>query len=74
MFDGGWLLPLGQEDSLHDLISVYRDLPAAPFTTLESDAQPIVIRTLNRGEQTYFYLVNDSPWAASVTTAIWSVS
>jgi len=70
IFDGGWLLPLGQEDSLRDLISVYRDLPAGPFTTLEGDSQPIVIRTMTRGEQTYFYLVNDSPWAASVTLPV----
>ena len=31
MFDGGWTLPMGQEDSLRDLVAVYRQLPAARF-------------------------------------------
>ena len=31
MFDGGWLLPLGQEDSLRDILSVYRSLAPRAF-------------------------------------------
>ena len=27
MFDGGWLLPLGQEETIRELLSVYRELP-----------------------------------------------
>lgn len=34
MFDGGWMLPLGQEDELNDLVAVYRHLPADSFETL----------------------------------------
>lgn len=66
MFDGGWLLPLGQEAALAELVSVYRQLPAARFDTLAEESQPVTIRTLERGGQTYVYLTNDSPWPISV--------
>jgi hypothetical protein len=62
MFDGGWLLPLGQEAALREVASVYRQLPAERFETLPGEFQPLVIRTLSHGGQTYFYVVNDSPW------------
>ncbi len=67
MFDGGWLLPLGQEAALADLVSVYRQLPAARFDTLAEESQPVTIRSLTRAGQTYVYLANDSPWPLSVT-------
>jgi hypothetical protein len=67
MFDGGWLLPLGQEAALTDLVSVYRQLPAARFDTLAEESQPVTIRSLTRAGQTYVYLANDSPWPLSVT-------
>ena len=28
LFDGGWLLPMGQEAAMTDLVAVYRQLPA----------------------------------------------
>ena len=31
MFDGGWLLPMGQEDAIRDLVAAYRSLPAVPI-------------------------------------------
>jgi hypothetical protein len=71
LIDGGWMLPLGQEDSLRGLAEVYRRLPNEPFTTVEPQrtgarVQPIVVRTLKRDGRTYFYLTNDSPWPLSV--------
>lgn len=66
MFDGGWLLPRGQEESLADLVSVYRALPAGRFNTLGDNTQPVTVRGLTRGSQTWVYVVNDSPWPASV--------
>jgi hypothetical protein len=66
MFDGGWLLPRGQEDAIADLVSAYRALPAGRFNTLAANTQPVTIRSLTRGGQTWIYLVNDSPWPASV--------
>jgi hypothetical protein len=62
IFDGGWLLPLGQEDSLVDLIAAYRRLPVGKFETYKEPTPPMTIRTLTRDNSTYVYLVNDSEW------------
>ncbi len=70
MFDGGWLLPLGQEESLKDILSVYRLLPGKPFETVGGEFQPVTIRTLIHERQTYVYLVNDSPWDVNVSTQL----
>ncbi len=67
VFDGGWLLPLGQEDALKDLVSVYRLLPGEHFETVAGEFQPVTMRTLNHDRQTYLYLVNDSPWDVSIS-------
>ncbi len=68
--EGGWMLPLGQEDSLRKQFTAYRQLPAQRFETVaarSSDAQasPIVIRKLTVGPRVYFYIVNDAPWKAT---------
>ncbi|MGE0533906.1 MAG: family 10 glycosylhydrolase [Pirellulales bacterium] len=70
MCDGGWLLPLGQEDSLADVVATYRRLPAVAFQTVPVDAQPITVRTAVTGGRTYVYLVNDSPWQTEVSLAM----
>jgi hypothetical protein len=64
MIDGGWLLPLGQEAALAPLAKVYRRLPAEPFETAPRGDRSldIVVRTLVKGDKTYFYAVNPSPW------------
>ena len=31
VFDGGWLLPLGQEDAIRGMVAAYRSLPAVKF-------------------------------------------
>lgn len=66
IFDGGALLPLGQEDALRDAVRVYRQLPAAKFETAPFETQPVTIRTLQQNGRTYLYLVNDSPWSTAV--------
>jgi hypothetical protein len=70
MFDGGWLLALGQEDASRELLGIYRQLPAARFETVPGESQPVTIRTVVRGSQTFAYLVNDSPWAATVNVQV----
>jgi hypothetical protein len=74
LIDGGWLLPLGQEDVLLPLIETYRLLPRGRFQLVtprsESRTQPIVVRQRNDSGETWFYLVNDSPWQASVSLEI----
>ncbi len=67
VFDGGWLLPLGQEAALADVLRAYRQLPAEKFQTVAGEFQPVTIRTLSRSGQTYVYLVNDSPWPVTAT-------
>lgn len=67
LVDGGWLLPLGEEESLVDLVAAYRELPAARFETVKGTTQPVTIRTHATPQGTYVYLVNDSPWKTRAT-------
>ena len=65
IFEGGWMLPLGQEQTLRELFEVYRQLPAEPFAGLTEDdraTQPLRIRQLKQADTTYLYVLNDSPW------------
>lgn len=67
LFDGGWMLPLGQEESLMELFAAYRRLPAGRFQPIEGVSDPVVVRTLVREKSTYAYMVNDSPWPVQAT-------
>ncbi len=71
MIDGGWLLPMGQEDSLRNVVAAYRRLPAVRFQRLlgqygSDPAQPVVIRYATCAGGTYVYLINDAPFATVV--------
>lgn len=70
LFDGGWLLPLGEEDGLRSFIEAYRRLPAARFTTVADVPQPVTIRSHVEGNRTYVYLVNDSPWRVTTSLSV----
>ena len=75
MFEGGWLIPLGQEDSIRPLMAAYRNLPAVRFrrlvnTTSPNDTQPVTIRYATHGEHTYLYAANDSPLASTVNIRV----
>lgn len=70
MFDGGWLLNLGQEDALREMVSVYRQLPNEHFENVVGEFQPVTVRSFTRDRQTYVYLVNDSPWDVTLTLKI----
>ncbi len=64
---GGWLLPIGQEDSLLPFFSTFRGLPARKFRDVlpqsgKTPSQPVVVRTLVDQGQTLVYLLNDSAW------------
>ena len=66
--DGGWLLPLGQEDALRPLATAYRRLPAVRFSTLTespdgSPAGPVTFRWADVDGRTVAYVVNDAPFA-----------
>ncbi len=67
--DGGWQLPLGQEDSAREFLAVYRDLPPRRFDAVEpeGESRPAVVcrRAVHEGE-TYLYMVNASAWPTKV--------
>jgi hypothetical protein len=64
LIDGGWMLPLGQEEALHPWVQVFRRLPAEPFVTVKREGQPqeLIVRTLARGMRNWFYVLNPTPW------------
>ncbi len=73
--DGGWMLPLGQEDSLRDLFETLSYLPARKFDTVTPKettlpTQPLVVRTLHHDGKTYIYVVNESPWGVTAEVDI----
>ena len=73
MFDGGWLLPLGQEDELRSAFAVYRELPDCPFEEASSAAtstQPLVVRATTFEGRTWIYVANDSPFEATAQLSI----
>jgi hypothetical protein len=75
MLDGGWLLPMGQERSLIDLVDVFTRLPDLPFDTVESsnskvNSGPVVVRQAITDGRWYFYCLNDSPWETRVTLTL----
>jgi len=74
-FDGGWLLPLGQEDSLRGLVAVYRNLPPVQMNAVADAAvgQPITVRSGTWNGRTYAYVVNDAPFPAKVRVRVESV-
>lgn len=72
MFDGGWLLPLGQEDSLADMLTYYRNLPGMRFRTFDGNSSPITARFCTVREESYIYLVNNSPWVARISVDLQS--
>ncbi len=74
IFDGGWTLPLGQEESLRPVVAVFRNLPAVRFERAQpapdSEGQPAVVRFATRGDRTYAYVVNDAPFATAVRVRV----
>ncbi len=68
--EGGWMIPLGQEDALRKQFAAFRQLPAQKFETVQPQSNEakdsfLVIRKLTAGRRTYFYVVNNAPWAAT---------
>ena len=75
VFDGGWQLPMGQEDSIRDLLAAYRQLPAVRFRPVSdpsglNSSQPVTIRYATVDYGTYAYLVNEAPFATTVTVEV----
>jgi hypothetical protein len=65
--DGGWMLPLGQEDAMRRFAAAFRQLPPVHFTDAEEShsGQPVVFRRATLDGKTYAYAVNTTPFPAS---------
>ena len=70
IFDGGRLLPLGQEAAWTDLAALYRELPEARFASYSQAPQPLTIRTLSWRGKTYLYVVNDCGWVSEAKLSL----
>ncbi|MGA2068516.1 MAG: family 10 glycosylhydrolase [Thermoguttaceae bacterium] len=71
LVDGGWLLPLGQEESLQGMAATYRRLPPVRFAAADAEgrppgSQPVTLRWASTGGRTYLYVVNDAPFGTLV--------
>ena len=60
IFSGGGLSP-GAADATRDFRAVLRELPAVPFHGPARRQQPAVVRTAHYQDQTYAYVLNESP-------------
>ena len=72
LFDGGWTLGQPPLESLSQLWGTYRELPPdrfenVPSASLEDEKPPVVVRRLSKGQRTYVYVVNNSPWPLTVS-------
>jgi len=64
LIDGGWMLPLGQEDAMHRFAAAFRQLPPVHFTDAEDShaGQPVVFRSATVDGKSYAYAVNTTPF------------
>ena len=71
LVDGGWLLPLGQEEAVQSVAAAYRQLPPVRFSAVGTEghpggSQPVTLRWASVGGRTYLYAVNDAPFGTLV--------
>ncbi|MDR1963658.1 MAG: hypothetical protein LBQ50_07760, partial [Planctomycetaceae bacterium] len=78
--DGGRMLPNGEEETLYEFLSAFRQLPALPFQTflskengVEKSLQPVTVRYVDTPQGLVIYLVNDAPFGVGVELAISAV-
>jgi hypothetical protein len=65
LFEGGWMMPLGQTESVREFLQAYRQLPRIPFEATKGESrrwQPLTIRWAHTEDASYLYAVNESPW------------
>ncbi|HEX4071509.1 MAG TPA: family 10 glycosylhydrolase, partial [Planctomycetaceae bacterium] len=70
MFDGGWLMPLAEDEETADLRQIFRALPRIPFYKFESDDQPAIVRVARRDKKTYVYLANEFAEPIQITVQL----
>ena len=59
IFDGGWMIPLGQEAHTRQVRDVIQRIPAIPFHLSAVQRQPLVVHLARRSDRTFLYAVND---------------
>lgn len=71
VFYGGWMLPMGQDEALHEFLTIYKMLPAGNYHRLNvPQSQPLVIRKMTTGTETTLYFVNPTPWDLNATLTV----
>ncbi|HTN77486.1 MAG TPA: hypothetical protein VL096_19640 [Pirellulaceae bacterium] len=69
LVDGGWMVPLGQDEATRRLFAVYRELPSIHFDLIEptsTTTQPVVGRKAVHRGALYAYFVNTAAYPVSV--------
>ena len=70
--DGGWMLPLGQEEATGRFAAAFRRLPAVHFHDAEEShaGQAVVFRWATAEGRTFAYAVNTTPFAVSAQVRV----
>ena len=67
VFDGGWMVPLGQEQHTEALRKLIRQLPPVEFRPAKIQQQPVVVRVAKHQGKLWMYAANPSAIAVDVT-------
>ena len=68
LVDGGWVLNLGEETALKDLIETFSQLPDKKFQPVKSTQtkEGVAVRQYFDGKDHYLYMVNATPWPIKI--------
>ncbi|MCL2347240.1 MAG: hypothetical protein FWC50_03150 [Planctomycetaceae bacterium] len=71
IFDGGCMLPLGEEEATREMMQQFQMLPNVLFHTYANEEndmslQPVTLRFANTERGTYCYLLNNAPFSVPV--------
>ena len=75
LVDGGWMMAMGQEQALEELVSIFTQLPDIAFTEVnlpeslsrfKANSMPVIVRQGQAEGKSFFYAINVSPWPVQV--------
>ena len=70
IFDGGELLPLGQEDATRHVLQILRQLPVGGTPTATQNDGCISVRCYTEAANTICLLINQCPWHTDATIGL----